>query len=113
MILPVLGGGARRLDVIRWDLAQARHLSESARLATLLAGELGKQVKLSPRGVQMSPMRVLEGADAPAALIEMFYVSNPDQEKAAATEEFKTTLASAIYDAVARFRGVMEDQSSR
>jgi N-acetylmuramoyl-L-alanine amidase len=111
--LPVLGGRTRRLDVIRWDLAQALHLSESARLATLIAEELGRQVKLSPRGVQMAPMRVLEGADTPAALIEMFYVTNPDQQKAAATEEFKARLAQAIYDGVARFRGFAEDQNSR
>jgi len=111
--LPVLGGGTRRLDVIRWDLAQARHVSESARLASLLAEELGKQVKMSPRGVQQAPLRVLEGADTAAAVIEMLYVSNADQEKAAGTEDFKNTLAQALYAAIARFRGFSEDQSSR
>ena len=111
--LPVLGGGTRRLDVIRWDLAQARHVNESARLASLLAEELGKQVKMSPRGVQQAPLRVLEGADTPAAVIEMLYVTNPDQEKAAGTEEFKNTLAQALYAAIARFRGFSEDQGGR
>jgi N-acetylmuramoyl-L-alanine amidase len=111
--LPILGGGTRRLDVIRWDLAQARHVSESARLAALLAEELGKLVTMSPRGVQQAPLRVLEGADTPAALIEMFYVSNAGQEKAAGTEAFKTAVATALYNAVARFRGFSEDQSSR
>jgi len=111
--LPVLGGGTRRLDVIRWDLAQARHVNESARLASLLAEELGKQVSMSPRGVQQAPLRVLEGADTPAALIEMFYVSNAGQEKAAGTEEFKGGMATALYNAVARFRGFSEDQNSR
>jgi N-acetylmuramoyl-L-alanine amidase len=111
--LPVLSGGTRRLDVIRWDLAQARHVDESARLATLVTEELGKLVKLSPRGVQQAPLRVLEGADTPAALIEMLYVSNPDQEKAAGTEEFKAALSLALYNAVARFRGFSEDQGGR
>jgi N-acetylmuramoyl-L-alanine amidase len=111
--LPVLSGGTRRLDVIRWDLAQARHVDESARLAALVAEDLGKLVKVSPRGVQQAPLRVLEGADTPAVLIEMLYVSNPDQEKAAGTEEFKSALSQALYNAVARFRGFTEDQSSR
>ena len=111
--LPVLGGGMRRLDVIRWDLAQARHVSESARLASLLAEELGKLVTMSPRGVQQAPLRVLEGADTPAALIEMFYASNAGQEKAAGTEAFKAAVASALFNAVARFRGFSEDQNSR
>jgi len=111
--LPVLGGRTRQLDLIRWDLAQARHVDESARLASLLAEELGKQVRMSPRGVQKAPLRVLEGADTPAALIEMLYVSNADQEKAATTDDFKNTLAQALYAAIARFRGFSEDQSGR
>jgi N-acetylmuramoyl-L-alanine amidase len=111
--LPVVAGGTRQLDVIRWDLAQARHVTESARLATLIAEELGKLVLMSPRGVQEAPLRVLEGADTPAALIEMLYVSNPDQDKSAGTEAFKAALSQALYNAVARFRGFSEDQSSR
>jgi N-acetylmuramoyl-L-alanine amidase len=108
--LPVLGGGTRTLDVIRWDLAQVRHITESARLASLIAEQLGKQVTMSPRGVQQAPLRVLEGADTPAALIEMLYITNPEQEKAAGREEFKNALAQALFDAIVRFRGVIEAQ---
>jgi N-acetylmuramoyl-L-alanine amidase len=112
MTLPVLGGGTRRLDVIRWDLAQVRHVTESARLASLIAEQLGKQVKISPRAVQQAPLRVLEGADTPAALIEMLYISNPEQEKAAGTEEFKNSLAQSLFDAIARFRGISDGQDT-
>jgi N-acetylmuramoyl-L-alanine amidase len=108
--LPVLGGGTRTLDVIRWDLAQARHVTQSSRLAGLIAEQLGKQVTLSPRGVQQAPLRVLEGADTPAALIEMFYISNPAQEKAAGQDEFKNALAQSLFDAVARFRSSGEGE---
>jgi N-acetylmuramoyl-L-alanine amidase len=111
--LPVLGGGTRTLDVIRWDLAQARHVSESARLASLILEQLNQRVTVSPRGIQQAPLRVLEGADTPAALIEMFYLSNPAQEKAAATEEFKNALAQALFDAVARFRVTSGDANPR
>ena len=73
---------------------------------------LGQNVE-RPRPLQQAPLRVLEGADTPAALIEMLYVSNPDQEKAAGTEDFKNRLAETLYAAIARFRGFSEDQSSR
>lgn len=106
--LPVLGGGSRRLDVIRWDMAQARHVSESAMFAALLAEELARQVKLSPRAVQQAPARVLEGTDMPAALVEMFYASNADQATAAAGDEFRNALAQGLFDAIARFRGAVE-----
>jgi N-acetylmuramoyl-L-alanine amidase len=102
--LPVLGGGTRTIDVIRWDLAQVRHVNASTLLASLLAEQLGKQGTISPRGVQQAPLRVLEGADTPAALVEMFYASNPAQEKAAGTEAFKNSLAQALAEAVVRFR---------
>jgi len=112
--LPVLGGGSRRLDVIRWDMAQARHVSESAALASMIAEELGRQqVMLSPRGVQQAPMRVLEGADTPAALIELFYATNANQEMAAGSEGFRNSLAQALFDAVVRFRAHAEGQPPR
>ena len=42
----------------------------------------------------------------------MLYISNPEQEKAAGTEEFKNSLTQALFDAIARFRGVSEGQDS-
>jgi N-acetylmuramoyl-L-alanine amidase len=111
--LPVLGGGTRSLDVIRWDLAQARHVNESAMLASLVAEELRKTVPLSPRGIQQAPLRVLEGADTPAVLVEMLYVSNAAQEKAAGTDEFKNAIAQGLFDAIVRFRAYAEEQRPR
>ena len=49
----------------------------------------------------------------PAALIELLYASNPAQEKAAATDEFKNAIAQGLFDAVARFRTFAEEQRPR
>jgi N-acetylmuramoyl-L-alanine amidase len=111
--LPVLGGGLRQVEVIRWDMAQARHVSESAMFASMLAEELGRQVTLSPRAVQQAPLRVLEGADTPAALIEMFYATNAAQQKSAAGDAFRNALAQGLFDAVARFRTYSEERRAR
>jgi N-acetylmuramoyl-L-alanine amidase len=102
--LPVLGGGARTIDVIRWDLAQARHLDASSRLATLLSEALGMHVPMGARKVQAAPLRVLEGVDMPAALIEMAYLTNPDQEKQSASDDFRNGVAQAIFDTITRLR---------
>lgn len=106
--VPVLGGGSRELNIIRWDMAQARHLDQSARLASMLAAQLGSKVPASPRPLQQAPIRVLEGADMPAAEVEMLYLTNPDQEKAAGADDFKNTLAQALFDAIAQFRATLE-----
>ena len=108
--LPVLGGGWRSIDVIRWDMAQARHVESSAVLAQLLEEELRSRVPLGPRPLQQAPQRVLVGVNMPAALIEMAYLSNAAQARQAASAEFQTGIAQAIYDTVLRFRSHLEAQ---
>jgi N-acetylmuramoyl-L-alanine amidase len=106
--LPVLGGGTRTIDVVRWDLAQARHLDSSQALAGLLEDELRTRVPLGPRSLQQAPMRVLAGANMPAALIEMAYLTNPAQEKQATSSEYQVSIAQAVYETVVRFRAQLE-----
>jgi N-acetylmuramoyl-L-alanine amidase len=106
--LPVLGGGARTIDVVRWDLAQARHLDTSQVLAGLLEDELRTRVPLGPRPLQQAPMRVLSGANMPAALVEVAYLTNPEQEKQASSAEFQMSITQAIYETVLRFRAYLE-----
>lgn len=108
--LPVLGGGRRTLDIIRWDLAQAGHVDRSAVLAGLLEEELRARVPMSPRAIQQAGMRVLTGANMPAALIELAYLTNPAQASASGGDEFKNAVADALYEAVARFRTFAEAQ---
>lgn len=101
--LPVLGGGTRVVETIRWDLAQARHVEDSGRLANLLAAALEGHVPTMPQPVQAAPLRVLAGLDMPAVLFEMGYLTNADQEKRATADEGRTVLVQALYDAVNRF----------
>ena len=103
LTLPVLGGGTRVIETIRWDLAQARHVDESGKLANLLAAALEGHVPTMPQPVQSAPLRVLAGLNMPAVLFEMGYLTNADQEKRATGDEGRTVLVQAIYDAVNRF----------
>jgi N-acetylmuramoyl-L-alanine amidase len=101
--LPVLGGGTRVIETIRWDLAQARHVDRSGRLANLLAAALEGHVPMTPQPVQSAPVRVLAGLNMPAVLFEMGYLTNPDQEKRATADDGRSVLVQAIFDAVNRF----------
>jgi len=111
--LPVLGGGSRKIDVIRWDLAQARHINASEMFAGMLEEDLRAHVTMGPRPLQDGPLRVLMGADMPAALVEMAYLTNPEQAAMAKTEAYQTSLTQGIYDAVLRFRSYLEEQRRR
>jgi N-acetylmuramoyl-L-alanine amidase len=111
--LPVLSGGTRTIDVLPWDLAQARHVDASAVLATALEQELRAKVSMGPRPRQQAPMRVLLGANMPAALVEFAYLTNPAQERLAAAEEYQNVVADALFDAIVRFRSYLEGQRAR
>ena len=106
--LPVVGGATRAIEAIRWDLAQAAHVDESAMLAGLLVDELGAHVPMGPRPRQQAPLRVLVGANMPAALIEMAYLTNPEQERALPSDDFQALLAQSIFDAITRYRATLE-----
>ena len=110
--LPVIGGGTRNIDVVPWELAQARHVEASAMLASVLEQELRQRVPIGQRPIQQGPMRLLSAANMPAVLVEMAYLTNSAQEKAAAGEEFKNAVAQALYNAIVRFRGYLEETAA-
>jgi N-acetylmuramoyl-L-alanine amidase len=108
--LPILGGATREVEVIQWDLAQARHVEASGVLAGMLEQELANRVTMSPRPLQQAPLRVLVGANMPAALVEMAYLTNPEQEKVVRSEAYQGLVAQAVLDAIVKFREYLEGQ---
>ena len=109
--VPVLGGGSRDIDLILWDMAQARHLNESAAFAVLVEEELRRRVDMSPNPVQQAPFRVLVAANMPAVLVEMGFLSHPEQETELASDDFKNRVVQALVDAVVRYRARVEAQA--
>jgi N-acetylmuramoyl-L-alanine amidase len=108
LILPVVGGITRPIDIIPWDLAQASHVDTSSRFASMLEEELEKRVPAGPRPLQQAPMRVLSGANMPAALVEMAYLTNGEQEQRVKSDDFQGAVVEAIYGAIVRFKAYLE-----
>ena len=106
--LPTLGGGTRDIDVILWEVAQMQHLSQSATFASILEEEMRKHVPMSATPVQQAPFRVLVGANMPAVLVEMGFLTNAEQEQEFASPGFQATLVQALFDAIVRFRDTIE-----
>jgi N-acetylmuramoyl-L-alanine amidase len=102
--LPVLGGGTRDIEVILWEMAQARYIEQSAALAQEVEAALRERVPMSPRAIQQAPFRVLVGANMPAVLVEMGFISNPDQEKQLASDTFQASIVQALVDSIVRYR---------
>jgi N-acetylmuramoyl-L-alanine amidase len=85
-------------------MAQARYIQQSTALAQAVEAALRARVPMSPRALQQAPFRVLVGANMPAVLIEMGFISNPDHERLLASDRFQDELANALVESVVRFR---------
>ena len=107
-VLPALGGGTRDIHLIMWDTAQARYLDRSATLAAMTEQALRARVEMSPRALQQAPLRVLVGANMPAVLVEIGYLSNAEQEKQLASGAYQDQIAQSLFDAIAQFRTEIE-----
>ena len=105
---PAPGSEEFDLQLLLWDLAQSRHLEASQRLATLIQQELNKTLELTDRGVKQAPFRVLMGAAMPAVLVELGFLSNPDEEKQLRDPAYRGELAETLVRAVARFKNEYE-----
>ena len=103
-LLPVFGGGTRDIELILWDMAQARYIKESAALAQTVEASLRQRVPMSARAIQQAPFRVLVGANMPAVLVEMGFITNPAQEKQLQSDDFQNLIVQALVESITRFR---------
>ena len=92
------------LKLILWDLAQQEYLAESSRFALSIQQEMNALAGVQSRGVKQAPFKVLVGATMPAALVEVAFISNPDEEAKLQKEEFQTAVVDAITRAVQRYK---------
>jgi N-acetylmuramoyl-L-alanine amidase len=102
--LPVFGGGSRDIEVILWEMAQARYIRESAALAQAVEASLRERVPMSGRALQQAPFRVLVGANMPAVLVEMGFITNAAQEKQLNSDDFQNLVVQGLVESVTRFR---------
>ena len=89
---------------IVWELVQNQFISASSDLAEVIQERVIAQTGARDRGVRQAGFRVLVGAYMPAVLIEMGFVSNPDEERRLASSSYQRDLARALSAAILDFR---------
>lgn len=97
------GQETQDLQMILWDLAQSHHLAESQRFASLVQAELNQALELKDRGVKQAPFRVLMGAAMPAVLVELGFISNPDEEAKLQNPAYRADLVEALVRAIGHY----------
>ncbi len=91
------------LKMILWDMAQTAFIRQSSRLAESIQAELNTLLGTRDRGVKQAPFKVLCGVAAPAVLVEIAFISNPEEESKLVTGEFQDEVAKAVYLGLSNF----------
>lgn len=86
-----------QIMMILWDLAQSAYLKQSQRLAEIIQEELNALLGTANRGIKQARFKVLEGVACPAVLVEVAFISNPEEERELAKEQFQNSVVEAIY----------------
>lgn len=87
--------------LIPWERAHARHYDLSARAAGIVHDALQQAVPMSPHPPRPYPMRPLVGINMPAVLVELLYLTNPEQDKT--VNDLKEGLVAALAGGIDRF----------
>jgi N-acetylmuramoyl-L-alanine amidase len=96
--------GTTGLNLILWDMAQSAFLKQSSDLAETIQDRLNDTLGVRNRGIKQAPFRVLMGATMPAVLVEVAFISSPEEEKRLRDAAFKDRIADAIATSIRIFR---------
>jgi N-acetylmuramoyl-L-alanine amidase len=95
--------GGDALAFILADLQRSEAHADSSRLAYAVHEELVNACGAQDRGVQQAPFYVLMGLEAPAILVEVGYISHPDEGARLTDGVYQLKAAQAIARGVKAF----------
>ena len=91
------------LNLTLLDLALTENINQSLRYGTLALREIGKVQLLKFEKPKQAGFRVLKTAEVPSILIELGFISNPQEELRLKQKEFQLPVAQAIVSASTQF----------
>jgi N-acetylmuramoyl-L-alanine amidase len=92
------------LEVILWHMAQAQYLDQSSRLAEEIQARLNAHLGTPNRGIKQAPFAVLMGTAMPAVLVEVGFLSNPEEERLLERDGHRQKIARALAESILAFK---------
>jgi len=86
-----------------FDLSQTATIQDSQRLARFVLKELSGLNRLHKGEVEQAGFAVLKSPDIPSILVEMAFITNPDEEKRLADERYQDELATTLVRGLKKF----------
>ncbi|MFQ6673386.1 MAG: N-acetylmuramoyl-L-alanine amidase, partial [Fidelibacterota bacterium] len=90
------------------SLVQNAFMKESEDLASMVQQELRKSIPSPDRGIKQAGFFVLIGGSMPNVLIEVGFLSNPQEEKQLRKPGYRQSVAQSIYRGIRRFKSKYE-----
>ena len=91
-------------SLIGLTLVQEQYIAQSIELASKVQGKFSNDLKRKNRGVKQGPFWVLHGAFMPSILIELGFVSNPEEGSYLNSDDGREELARAIANAILDYK---------
>lgn len=88
---------------VRWEEAQAAVADQSIRFASIMAETMARELETRNRGAMEGPFGVLVGATMPAAVIEMGFLTNDEDEKLLGSPAYRDRVADTLFRGVEAF----------
>ncbi|MDL2291573.1 N-acetylmuramoyl-L-alanine amidase [Bacteroides sp. OttesenSCG-928-F21] len=95
---------------IIFEFMQDKYMSQSVQLASLFQQQFKSTCKRVDRGVHQAGFLVLKATAMPSVLIELGFISTPEEERYLNTEEGTTNLANGIYKAFISYKNDRQAQ---
>ncbi len=96
---------------IIFSLMQNTYLKQSTEFATLIQDQFRTRVGRKDRGVRQAGFQVLWRTTMPSVLIELGFVTNPEEEKFLLSAQGQDYLASAIFRAFRDYKQAIDNRS--
>jgi N-acetylmuramoyl-L-alanine amidase len=99
------------LDIIKSDLTRENKRDESVKLANYIQNSVvnemdGEYDKVVDLGVKQALFYVLFGAEMPSVLVEVSFISNPEEARLLSRDDYRTGLAQSIAAGVRKYMTV-------
>lgn len=89
---------------IIFEFLQDKNMEKSVKLATHIQKHFKHTARRIDKGVHQAGFLVLRATSMPGVLIELGYISNPEEEQYLLSENGTTTLANSIYKAFLEYK---------
>ena len=89
---------------IIFEFMQDQYMSQSVRLASLVQNEFKPTGRRIDRGVHQAGFLVLKASAMPSILVELGFISTPEEERYLNTENGVNTLSKSIYQAFLTYK---------